>query len=60
MREELVTSVETTLGPEGNLLAADLGDGYNMIALRTPFLSNVGLSRLKNLETPKKDFHSAE
>ena len=59
MREELVTSVETTLGPEGNLLDADLGDGYNMIALRTPFLSNVGLSRLKNLETPKKGFHSA-
>ena len=52
MREELVTSVETTLGTEGNLLADDLSDAYSMIALRTPYLSNVSLSLLKKLKNP--------
>lgn len=58
MREELVTSVETTLGPEGNLLSDDLDDDYRMIALRTPFLSNEDLGRLKNLKRPAMGFKS--
>ena len=58
MREELVTSVETALGPEGNLLSNDLDDDYRMIALRTPFLSNEDLGRLKNLQNPAKGFQS--
>ena len=57
IREELVTSVETLLGAEGNLLEEDLDDGYRMISLPTAFLSNADLAQLSGLDNGR--FRSA-
>ncbi|MCS7294565.1 MAG: glutamate synthase-related protein, partial [Dehalococcoidia bacterium] len=48
IREELVTSVETLIGPEGNLLEPAPEDCH-VIWAHLPFLSNEELAKLKNL-----------
>ena len=50
IREELVTSVDSLLGAEGNLLDEGLDDGYRMISLPAPFLTNGDLARLRALD----------
>ena len=50
IREELVTSVDSLIGAEGNLLGAGLDDGYRMISLPTAFLSNAELAQLRQLD----------
>ena len=48
IREELVTSVDTVIGPEGNLLDSGLSD-IHLVKLASPFLDNEELARLKAL-----------
>ncbi|MGB4863229.1 MAG: glutamate synthase central domain-containing protein, partial [Tepidiformaceae bacterium] len=52
IREELVTSVKTVIGAEGNLLGAEPEDCH-LISLESPFLSNEQLAKLKSLEDPR-------
>jgi glutamate synthase (ferredoxin) len=47
IREELVTSVSTTLGPEGDLLHAG-PENCRQIELKSPILDNDELARFKN------------
>jgi glutamate synthase (ferredoxin) len=51
IREELVTQMSTTLGPEGNLLEPR-PESARQIKLRSPFLDNDDLARLKHLDRP--------
>ena len=48
IREELVTSVKTVIGPEGNLLAAE-PDNCHLVMLDSPFLSGEEMAKLKGL-----------
>ncbi|GBD23121.1 Ferredoxin-dependent glutamate synthase 1 [bacterium HR29] len=48
IREELVTSVETLIGPEGNLLEP-APEHCHVIWAHLPFLTNEELAKLKNL-----------
>ncbi|MGE0229113.1 MAG: glutamate synthase large subunit [Dehalococcoidia bacterium] len=48
IREELVTSVDTVIGPEGNLLDRGLSD-IHLVKLESPFLDNEELARIKML-----------
>ncbi|MEZ4552367.1 MAG: glutamate synthase large subunit [Dehalococcoidia bacterium] len=48
IREELVTSVDTVIGPEGNLLDRGLSD-IHLVKLESPFLDNDELARIKML-----------
>ncbi|MDA0301163.1 MAG: glutamate synthase large subunit [Chloroflexi bacterium] len=48
IREELVTSAYTNVGPEGNLLNTGLED-VHLVKLDSPMLSNEDLARLKAL-----------
>ena len=58
IREELVTSVETSIGPEGNLLLPDQ-KSCHQIKLTNPVLDNDELAKLKLLEkSPYKGFKS--
>ena len=50
IREELVTSVDSLLGAEGNLLDEGLDGRYRMISLPAPFLTNGDLARLRALD----------
>ncbi len=49
IREELVTSVDSLIGTEGNLLGEGLDASYRMISLPSPFLTNADLARLRAL-----------
>ncbi len=49
IREELVTSVDTLIGPEGNLLDAGLSD-IHMVKLGSPFIDNAEVAQLKALK----------
>jgi glutamate synthase (NADPH/NADH) large chain len=51
IREELVTSMESTIGPEGNLLEA-APESCRQIHLKVPVLSNEDLARLRHLDHP--------
>src|SRR5574341_56777 len=51
IREELVTSVESTVGPERNLLAAE-PESCRQITIHSPVLTNDELGRLRNLQHP--------
>jgi len=56
IREEIVTSVDTTVGPEGNLLDSK-PESCHQIKLKNPVLDNDELAKLKQLETqPFRDF----
>src|SRR6266850_627831 len=48
IREELVTSMESTIGPEGNLLAAEPAS-CRQIVLKDPVLSNEDLAKLAHV-----------
>jgi glutamate synthase (ferredoxin) len=50
IREELVTSVDTMIGPEGNLLSQELTD-VQLLHLKTPFVDNEELARIRALES---------
>ncbi|HJP41708.1 MAG TPA: glutamate synthase central domain-containing protein, partial [Dehalococcoidia bacterium] len=47
IREELVTSVKTLVGGEGNLLDAAPPDDLQILRLETPFLDNAATARVK-------------
>src|SRR3990172_7581985 len=49
IREELVTSVKTVLGTEGNVLDPE-PESCRLISLETPFLNNRELAKLKSLD----------
>ncbi|OGI49607.1 MAG: glutamate synthase subunit alpha [Candidatus Muproteobacteria bacterium RIFCSPHIGHO2_02_FULL_65_16] len=49
IREQLVTQVETPIGPEGNLLAPGPGS-CRMLKLKTPILDNEELAKIKQLD----------
>ena len=49
IREELVTSAKTLIGPEGDLLEPQPSNA-RMIEAKTPFLDNEGLARLRALD----------
>lgn len=48
IREEIVTSSITTIGPEGNLLRPE-PKSCNLIELKSPILTNEELAKLKNV-----------
>ncbi len=49
IREEIITSAQTTIGSEGNLLQAN-PESCHLIALKSPVLSNEDLAKLRQLE----------
>ncbi|MBI3546273.1 MAG: glutamate synthase large subunit, partial [Gammaproteobacteria bacterium] len=49
IREELVTQIETPLGPEGNLLKPG-PDSCRMLKLKTPVLSNEELAKIRHID----------
>jgi glutamate synthase (ferredoxin) len=49
IREQLVTQVETPLGPEGNLLQPG-PDSCRMLKLKTPVLDNEELAKIRHLD----------
>src|SRR3970040_160249 len=51
IREELVTSVKTLIGPEGNLLDPQ-PESCRMINVEMPFLDNRQMTKLKALKDP--------
>ncbi|HXJ76239.1 MAG TPA: glutamate synthase central domain-containing protein, partial [Candidatus Dormibacteraeota bacterium] len=55
IREELITSAETTIGSERNLLKPE-PESCRLIELKTPILTNEEFARLKHLDQP--DFKS--
>ncbi|MDY6786076.1 MAG: glutamate synthase large subunit [Cyanobacteriota bacterium] len=56
IREEIITSAETTLGAERNLLEPE-PESCHLITLKTPVLSNAKLAKLKGIS--EGDFKSA-
>ena len=50
IREELVTSVYTMVGPEGNILSQALSDVY-LVKLDTPFLDNAQMAQVRALSS---------
>ena len=53
IREEIVTSVDTLIGPEGNLLQSEPDTAYHQIALKSPFVDNEQIAKLKTLNSGK-------
>ena len=51
IREELITSAETTIGSERNLLVPE-PESCHLIELKTPILSNEELAKLKHVNLP--------
>ncbi|MGI0480289.1 glutamate synthase large subunit [Geminocystis sp. CENA526] len=51
IREAIITSAETTIGREGNLLNPQ-PESCHLIALKTPILTNEELAKLKALTSP--------
>ena len=51
IREEIVTSTETTIGAEGNLLSPT-PESCRLIELKSPILSNDEFAKLKHLKDP--------
>jgi glutamate synthase (ferredoxin) len=51
IREELVTSMESTVGPEGNLLRA-APESCRQIVIKDPVISNDELARVRHVEHP--------
>src|SRR3972149_965828 len=49
IREEIVTSVKTTIGPEGNLLDPQ-PDSCHMINIKTPFIDNAQVAKFNALD----------
>ncbi|MBI3251836.1 MAG: glutamate synthase large subunit [Candidatus Omnitrophica bacterium] len=55
IREEIITSTETTIGPEGNLLKPE-PESCRQIRLKSPVLTNEEFEKLRHLRHP--DFKS--
>jgi glutamate synthase domain-containing protein 2/glutamate synthase domain-containing protein 1/glutamate synthase domain-containing protein 3 len=51
IREELVTQIATTIGPEGNLLEPT-PEACRQIKLKTPILHNEELARIRHVDMP--------
>jgi glutamate synthase (ferredoxin) len=51
IREEIVTSAETTIGSEKNLLQAQ-PESCHLIELKSPLLTNEELAKLRHIDTP--------
>src|SRR3989440_1233226 len=51
IREELVTSMESTIGPEGNLLRAEPAS-CRQIVIEDPVLSNAEVAKLRHVDHP--------
>src|SRR5207244_7900336 len=51
IREELVTQIATSIGPEGNLLEPT-PEACRQIKLRTPILDNAELARIRHVDLP--------
>ena len=51
IREELVTQIATSIGPEGNLLEPT-PEACRQIKLKTPILSNQELARIRHVDLP--------
>jgi len=51
IREELVTSMESTVGPEGNLLKAE-PSSCRQIVIKDPVMSNEELARVRHVSHP--------
>src|SRR3989449_11328560 len=51
IREELVTAMESTVGPEGNLLEPTPA-ACRQLRLRTPILGNAELARIRHMDAP--------
>src|SRR6185503_6725303 len=51
IREEIVTSAETTIGSEKNLLRPQ-PESCHLIELKSPILTNEELAKLRHLSTP--------
>jgi len=51
IREELVTSMESTIGPEGNLLRAEPAS-CRQIVIKDPVLSNAEVAKLRHIDHP--------
>src|SRR6266516_2655932 len=51
IREEIITSAETTIGSERNLLAAQ-PESCHLIKLKSPILTNEELAKLRHINTP--------
>jgi len=51
IREELVTQIATSIGPEGNLLEP-MPEACRQITLNTPILDNEGLARILHVDLP--------
>ena len=51
IREEIVVSTETTIGAERNLLKAE-PESCRLVELKTPFLTNDELARLRHINLP--------
>jgi glutamate synthase (NADPH) large chain len=51
IREELVTSMESTIGPEGNLLRAE-PTSCRQIVIKDPVLSNAEVAKLRHVDHP--------
>jgi len=49
IREELVTSVKTVIGPEGNLLNPE-PESCHLVSLDSPFIDNAQMATFKSLE----------
>src|SRR5260370_39503145 len=51
IREELVTQIATSIGPEGNLLEPT-PEACRQIKLKTPILDNAELARIRHVDLP--------
>ena len=58
IREELVTQIETPLGPERNLLAPG-PESCRLLKLKTPILDNAELAKIRVLESATAPAHMA-
>ncbi|MDR1931706.1 MAG: glutamate synthase large subunit [Spirochaetales bacterium] len=52
IREEIIMSLRSNIGPQGNLLDAPYPKQAHRMQLRTPFLTNEELDALKHVEEP--------
>ena len=50
IREEIVMSLVSLVGPRPNLLGMDKGEGHMRLECKQPVLTNVDLERIRNLE----------
>ena len=52
IREEIVTSVKTVIGPEGNLLNPE-PESSRLVSLDIPFIDNFSMAKFKSLKDPR-------